>query len=294
MFEKTRTKIPLLIDSTTPCGHECRPLNDEYCLLFGTNDATEAKAVMDAATTPELKLSIAQLVCNGVKRQNILRDISATNFSDAKFWKQVALELSTDKHTGLLTGNSLHMLLDMLYDSGLAAEYSEQGFKIRVLYADVDNLKGHNSGPGKHSQGDLALSAASQKIRNRSGRSMDITALGEDFIDDYDFESSDINSRSNSKGDEFIRISFVDPKNLLRTETIEEELERLKGEFKEITYDYEGIEYSVTLTFGIAEINIPNNASELTACIRAVDLGMMDFKENRVKDVSDGIVVTFG
>jgi GGDEF domain-containing protein len=294
MSDNSRARIPLLVDGSKPCGYECQPFNDQYCLLFGDEDAAEVRRVMEATGDPELVRSIAQIACRGIERQNELRDEAVANHAEARFWKQIAFELSTDQHTGLLTGNSLPLLLESLYESGLAAEYRSQGFKIRLLYADVDNLKGHNSGPGKHSQGDVALSAAGLKIGNHSGRNMDITALGEGFIDEFIVGPSQINSRSNDKGDEFVRISFIDPKDTNRTETVEEELERLKNELADITYEYGGIQYAVTLTFGIAEIDIPADVRDLTSCLRAVDAGMMEFKESRHKVVSDGIIVKIG
>lgn len=291
MSAKSGKCIPLLVDGSKPCGHECRPFNEQSCLLFGAEEAVDTRKVMDQASTPEVARSIAQLACGAVQRHNELRDEAVASLIEAKFWKQVASELSTDQHTGLLTGNSLPMLLGSLYESGLAREYASQGYKIRLLYADVDNLKDHNNGPGGHDQGDSALRAVGQKIGSRSGRSMDITALGRDFEDEPIDVPADINSRSNVKGDEFVRISFVDLKDTIRTESIEETLKRLKGDFADISYDYAGVRYLVTLTFGIAEIDIPANVDDLASCLRAVDIGMMGFKESRVKDASDGIVV---
>lgn len=275
--------------AATTCGFICYPLNDRYCILNGTSEADELKDVDVGEQTER----IAQIICRLLDQSSRLTSSLEEERIRSSFWEQLASELSVDAETGLLKGGSQAKIVEHLYTSGLMETYRRSGYKMRILYADIDDLKKHNEGPGNHAQGDLAINTVGKTLSSCFGRSTDIGIL-EHYPDtevNNPAEPLGVNARSNDKGDEFIVLSFFKPNDQIRTIKSNDLLSLVEKNMQNMHYEYDNQTYSVSVSFGLVELDIPYSSDDLNSIKLRVDSAMMDFKRSRIKGTTAGFLV---
>lgn len=261
-----------------PCRMDCDPLNANHCLI-SLPESEAVSVLIDADTSPDTIMIVAKTICRLLEEANNLIDKTEQLEDFAQFWEQVAVELSVDADSGLITGNALPIVSSALFDSGLTESYRMAGYKLRILYADIDDLKQHNAGPGRHAQGDLAIKTVATAIGEAFTRKTDIKLLDSKVDNNIDPEDPhSLVSRSNYKGDEFVVFSFFDPNDPKRN-GLDDALEFLHSVFTGLNYEYEGSVYPVNVSFGVADFVIPSDPHELSVLVKRVDSSMMVVKE---------------
>ena len=68
----------------------------------------------------------------------------------------------------------------------------------------------------------------------------------------------------------------------------------LEDIFTNLNYEYEGVNYEVSATFGVTEVTLPASKNELKKIVNKVDIAMMNHKiEAKTNGKTKGIVVDF-
>jgi GGDEF domain-containing protein len=298
-IKDTRRRIPLTVMGieNTPCGQLCVPFA-EYCHLNNSLDAPIESNVVTPTTkaleslkkvmgyiASEDAVNLAQGFCTNAERMKLYRDEIEAIKSTVLFWELVANNLSTNNETGLIEGRALTLLIDKLYESGTIQSYAERGYRMQLVYADLDDLKKHNEnvdGNG-HEDGDKAIVTFGKKFRECFGRNTDISMLLVDQgeIGDAEQDIDDIISRSNHKGDEYVSICFVKNENHRDAPTADDTRMRLESALNGLSYESNGLERFVTATFAVIDIEIPPTKDGFYDIHLIVDLECTKFKTSR-------------
>lgn len=287
-------------NSPNPCRRECIPFSEEYCILNETY-LTPIDRLVSVAERIDDKYAlqtVANAMCRLVKETQNLTYHYHESSDAAHFWKSVAESVTKDKITGLLTGNGLEAILEEIYDPQNIKNLVNKNYHAQIIYIDINNLRIHNGGPGGHAQGDMAIREVGAKIREfteTDRRSKGVISLKEDQ-DDYDRRKEIkiprvIAARSNERGDEFLIITLDSQKNPKKLQYNKEKLTKL---FCSMGYEYEGVDYPVSATFGMTEIPLPIKIEDLKESIKKVDVEMMIHKKQHKslsKKSSSGVVV---
>jgi len=295
MREYENLESHLDLSTPNPCGQSCIPFNSFYCLMddSGIDAVEEFKNAAKNINNPMGYIKIVNILCRSiVEVQNNVIDNRVAN-DRVDFWKSVADSVTEDKLTGLLTGNGLTAIIDEMYKPKLLKKLLDDNYYLQIIYADVNDLKKHNSGPGGHSQGDLAIKAVGQTLNmyaKRGRRAREIINSDEDRRDTLQVPRT-IAARSNERGDEFIVLNIKARKNHGALENAKSVIEEA---FSNMYYEYEGAIYPVTATYGISEVKFPENKEKLSEVIKQIDVGMMEEKsKSKAQNVSKstGVIV---
>lgn len=279
MEKRIKLSSPIHIENSNPCEKPCMPFNAEYCILKNSQveQIETYNRLVKKVDNPFIITVLARTMCQiFVETQNLAMDCVESN-DTANFWKSVTEKLSRDELTGLLTGNGLEAILDEIYAPNTLNKILDKNYYARIVYADVNDLKKHNSGPGGHQQGDMAIATVGGAIYNyvKAGR------RSNQIINEKDDRRKALQiprviaARSNERGDEFFLMSLNSKshsKNLVKTK---ETLDRM---FSGLFYYYDGIKYDVSATYGITEVKMPETREKLREVIKRVDVAMMEHK----------------
>lgn len=269
----------LFNQEANPCGKICVPLNKEYCFLTNSNEPLidTCNELITSSKDVVTTMVLAQTACRMlVEVQNATIDLDES-LETANFWKTVAENLTRDDLTGLLTGKGLEAILDELYSVESVKTLEEKNYYARIIYADINDLKMHNSGPGGHRQGDMAIATIGQAISkyvNSGRRQRNHTYNSSDRRRSLQIPRT-IAARSNEKGDEFFIMSLLTKPNVKSFEETKLTLDKL---FSDLSYTYNDTTYAVSATYGISQVKFPKSREELREVIAKIDTAMMQHK----------------
>ena len=300
MNDISQSKKDFIAIENNPCGRICVPFNEHYCFLNNTSghDLDNFNSAVKGLKNDFLISMLAKKMCSVlVEANNLFIDLEETK-DTAIFWKSVAEHLTNDDLTGLLTGKGLEAVLDELYKPEVINKLLENDLTARIVYADVNDLKKHNSGPGGHTQGDLAIAAVGHAIKNyiKVGRRKRIphNIIGHEGRRNSIQIPRVIAARSNEKGDEFFIMSLHKKNNKEYLKQLKLAELMLEDIFTNLNYEYEGVNYEVSATFGVTEVTLPASKNELKKIVNKVDIAMMNHKiEAKTNGKTKGIVVDF-
>lgn len=268
-----------LHSNTNPCGNHCIPYNKIYCLLNGSQDTRveEFKNVLSGIEKTSKYLFLSNIFCRTlVEAQN--NEMESREANDrAEFWQSVAENVTKDRLTGLLTGSGLNAIIDEMYEPKLLNKLLNNSYYMQIVYVDINDLKKHNAGPGGHFQGDLAIKIVGQTLNNyakRGRRTRKILNNQDDRRDAMQVPRT-IAARSNERGDEFVVINIIARDKDSSLENIKSFLD---GTMNDLYYEYGGINYKVTTTYGISEVKFPESKEKLSEAIKQIDVAMMEEK----------------
>jgi GGDEF domain-containing protein len=310
---KVRRHIPFTVMGveTTPCAQPCEPFAG-YCELEKARASGIDAPIVDAVKSlysvmgmiaAEDAVKIAQGFCTNEARMQTLHAEIENIKSTALFWQMVSEKLSFNNNTGLIEGSALPMIIEKLYDSGMIEQYISEGYRMQIIYADLDDLKMlHNerAGGNGHEDGDKAIATFGKAFAECFGRTTDISMLLVDPSDEFEvLDMSQITSRSNLKGDEYVSICFVKDEVDRQASTAEETLKRIEAKLLDLSYESNGERHSVTATLAIIDAEIPKVVDGFYAVHNLVDRQCTQYKavrkaaraESGDKLVTSGIVV---
>lgn len=284
----------LFEQESNPCGKICVPLNNEYCLLTNTDEPLINTCNEYIKSSDDLVSSmlLAQTACRMlVEVQNLTTDLNESE-ETADFWKSVAENLTRDDLTGLLTGKGLDAILDELYSTKNVNKLVKKNYYARIIYADINDLKTHNSGPGGHMQGDLAVATVGKAIlkyvktdRRRKNHRINNPADRRRSLQ----IPRTIAARSNEKGDEFFIMTLLTKPKL---KSFNESKQALDSLFSNLCYMFNDISYEVSATFGIAQVKFPKSREDLREVVLKIDTAMMEHKDKaKLNGQSMGTVI---
>lgn len=295
MREHENLESHLDLSTPNPCGLSCIPFNSVYCMLndSGIDAVTEFNNTAKRINNSVGYQQIVNILCRSiVDAQNNAQEAQEAN-DRVDFWKSVADSVTEDKLTGLLTGNGLTAIIDEMYKPKLLKKLLDNNYYLQIIYADINDLKKHNSGPGGHHQGDLAIKIVGEtlnKFAKRGRRSREILNSQDDRRDTLQVPRT-IAARSNEGGDEFIVLNIKTRKN---HGVLENAKSIIDEAMSNMHYEYEGNVYAVTATYGMSEVKFPRSKEELSEVIKKIDVGMMEEKQ-KSKDPnapkSTGVIV---
>lgn len=194
-------------------------------------------------------------------------------------------ELHKDSLTGVYSGKGLEAILRQLYQPENITRLISDNYHVRIICADVNDLKKHNAGPGGHHQGDIAIKTVGRALVNfvESGRRINQTfnAAGEIITNRQDRRTNtDIPTRfvarSNDRGDEFLAISIVNKYGVKSIRGIRENLEKI---LSDLHYEYDNQLYKVSATYGAVTIKMPRTLPAFHHVIKQIDSEMMKHKQ---------------
>lgn len=268
-----------------PCGHLCEPFNNKYCLIHESNEplVEEMSVTIKELSDPFKACAMAQGLCRmlvqtrNFKFDNIELEESLDLLSKEKE------ELHKDSLTGVYSGKGLESILRQMYDHNNLNKLLDGGYHIRVICADVNDLKLHNAGPGGHEQGDLAIKTVGSALARfiEAGRRVN-QAINKDsnhYVDSRRREVSLIPTRlvarSNDRGDEFLAISLISKNGARRNKETQDTLDQI---LSDLHYEYNGELYKVSATYGLITLKMPATLPAFHHIIKQIDTAMMKHK----------------
>lgn len=268
-----------------PCGHLCEPFNNKYCLLHETSEPLieEMSVTIREVADPFKACRMAQGLCR------ILVQTRNFKFDNIELEENVSLlskekdELHKDSLTGVYSGKGLESILGQMYEQSNLFKLLNRGYYVRIICADVNDLKLHNAGPGGHEQGDLAIKTVGSALTRfiEAGRRANQVINKENnyHVDNRRKEESLIPTRfvarSNDRGDEFLAISLISKNGARRNKETQDTLDQI---LSNLHYEYNDELYKVSATYGLITLKMPTTLPSFHHVIKQIDSAMMKHK----------------
>lgn len=269
-----------------PCGHLCEPFNKKYCLIHESNEplVEEMSVTIKELSDPFKACAMAQGLCRMLVQTRNFKFDNIELEESIELLSKEKEELHKDSLTGVYSGKGLESILRQMYDQNNLYKLLDKGYHIRVICADVNDLKLHNAGPGGHEQGDLAIKTVGTALARfiEAGRRVNqvVEKENNNTIGNGNrrVESTiptRFVARSNDRGDEFLAISLISKNGTRRNQETQDTLDQI---LSNLHYEYKGELFKVTATYGIVTLKMPATLPAFHHVIKQIDSAMMKHK----------------